>query len=137
VLEVSGVPAGEPPLIDRPQIAAALRGTTVRASEGLGTDAGDLRVLAVRLPGSPGRVIVVATSLDTVDASVSHLTVLLLLAGPALLVIAGFGGWWLAGSGVVTVSRMTKQASQIGGGTSTNGSTSRTPPTRSTTWPSR
>jgi heavy metal sensor kinase len=59
---------------------------------------------------------VVATSLDTVDASVSHLTVLLLLAGPALLVIAGFGGWWLAGAALSPVSRMTKQASQIGMG---------------------
>ena len=114
VLEVSGVPAGEAAMIDRPQIAAALGGTTVRASEGLGTDAETFRVLAVRLPGSPGRVIVVATSLDTVDASVSHLTVLLLLAGPALLVIAGFGGWWLAGAALSPVSRMTKQASQIG-----------------------
>ena len=114
VLETSGVPAGEAAMIDQPQTAAALGGTTVRASEDLGSDAETFRVLAVRLPGSPGRVIVVATSLDTVDASVSHLTFLMLLAGPALLVVAGFGGWWLAGAALSPVSRMTKQASQIG-----------------------
>jgi heavy metal sensor kinase len=114
VLEMSGVPTGVAAMVDQRQIAAALGGTTVRASEDLGIDAETFRVLAVRLPGSPGRVIVVATSLDTVDASVSHLTVLMLLAGPALLVIAGFGGWWLAGAALSPVSRMTKQASQIG-----------------------
>jgi heavy metal sensor kinase len=114
VLETSGVPAGEAAMIDQPQIAAALGGATVRASEDLGSDAETFRVLAVRLPASPGRVIVVATALDTVDASVSHLTVLMLLAGPALLIIAGFGGWWLAGAALSPVSRMTKQASQIG-----------------------
>jgi heavy metal sensor kinase len=114
LLETSGVPAGEAAMIDQPQIAAALGGTTVRASKDLGADAETFRVLAVGLPGSPGRVIVVATSLDTVDASVGHLTVLMLLAGPALLVIAGFGGWWLAGAALSPVSRMTRQASQIG-----------------------
>ena len=114
VLETSGDPADESPMIPRSQIAAAFGGATVRASVALGEDKEPFRVLAVKLSGSPGNVIVVATSLETVDASVSHLTVLLLLAGPALLVVAGFGGWWLAGAALSPVARMTKQASQIG-----------------------
>ncbi len=114
VLEASGIPAGEGPMIDQQQIAAAVGGATVRASMDLGADGEASRVLAVRLPRSPGRVIVVATSLDSVDESVSHLTILMLLAGPALLVVAGFGGWWLAGAALSPVARMTRQASTIG-----------------------
>ena len=114
VLETSGDPAAESPMISRSQIAAAIGGDTVRSTVGLGTDAEPFRALAVKLPGSAGNIIVVTTSLDTVNASVSHLTVLLLFAGPALLVVAGFGGWWLAGAALSPVVRMTKQASQIG-----------------------
>ena len=114
VAETSGDPAAEAAMIDRRQIDLALDGATVRASVALGADAEPFRVLAVKLPGSQGNVIVVATSLETVDASVSHLTVLLLLAGPALLVVAGFGGWLLAGAALSPVARMSRQASQIG-----------------------
>ncbi|MGH2594642.1 MAG: HAMP domain-containing sensor histidine kinase [Actinomycetota bacterium] len=114
VLETSGDPAAEAPMITTAQIAGALHGATVRDSVSLGMDGEPFRILAVKLPGSPGNVVVVATSLDTVDASVNHLTVLLLLAGPALLVVAGFGGWWLAKAALAPVTRMSRQASGIG-----------------------
>ena len=114
VLETSGDAAGEAPMIGRSDVARALGGGTVLRTVTLGSDAEPFRVMAVALPGSPKRVIVAAASLDTVDASVDRLKTLLLLAGPAILIVAGFGGWWLARAALSPVASMTKKASGIG-----------------------
>jgi two-component system OmpR family sensor kinase len=114
VLETSGDPSADAPIIGQSEISATVQGGPVRGLESLGADGEPFRYLATTLPGSPGNVVVVATSLDTVNASVSHLTVLLLLAGPAVLLVAAIGGWWLAGSALAPVARMSRQASGIG-----------------------
>jgi two-component system OmpR family sensor kinase len=114
VLQATGDPAAEQPLIDAADLAFVSDGGTVRRSVLLGPDAESFRILAVALPGSPARVVVVATSLDAVTSSVGRLITLLLLGGPAVLVIAGIGGWWLARAALAPVSRIARTAGEIG-----------------------
>jgi two-component system, OmpR family, sensor kinase len=114
VLETSGDAAAESPMIGAEDLMAVRTGDPVRRTVRLGPDAEPFRVLAIALPTSPQRVVVVATSLDTVDASVSRLRALLLLAGPGLLLVAGIGGWWLARAALIPVSRITHTAGEIG-----------------------
>ena len=114
VLERSGDAAAASPMIGAEDLAVVRRGEPVRRTVTLGPDAEPFRVLALQLPTSPERLVVVATSLDTVDASVGRLTTLLLLAGPGLLLVAGIGGWWLARAALAPVSRITQTAGEIG-----------------------
>jgi heavy metal sensor kinase len=114
VLESSGDPVAEEPLIGAEDLAIVAEGGTVRRSIPLGPEAESFRILAVALPESPGRVVVVATSLETVASSVGRLTVLFLLGGPAILVIAGIGGWWLARAALSPVSSIARTAGEIG-----------------------
>jgi heavy metal sensor kinase len=114
VLERSGDTTAENPMIGADDLLVVRRGEPVRRTVTLGPDAEPFRVLALRLPSSPERIVVVATSLDTVEASVGRLTALLLLAGPGLLLVAGIGGWWLARAALAPVSRITQIAGEIG-----------------------
>jgi len=114
VLERSGDTTAENPMIGADDLLVVRRGEPVRRTVTLGPDAEPFRVLALRLPSSPERIVVVATSLDTVEASVGRLTALLLLAGPGLLLVAGIGGWWLARAALAPVSRITQTAGEIG-----------------------
>ena len=114
VLERSGDTTAENPMIGADDLLVVLRGEPVRRTVTLGPDAEPFRVLALQLPSSPERIVVVATSLDTVEASVGRLTTLLLLAGPGLLLVAGIGGWWLARAALAPVSRITQTAAEIG-----------------------
>jgi heavy metal sensor kinase len=114
VLERSGDTTAENRMIGADDLLVVRRGEPVRRTVTLGPDAEPFRVLALRLPSSPERVVVVATSLDTVQASVGRLTTLLLLAGPGLLLVAGIGGWWLARAALAPVSRITQTAGEIG-----------------------
>jgi two-component system, OmpR family, sensor kinase len=114
VLESSGDAVAEKPMVGADDLATVRRGDPVNQTVALGPDAEPFRVLAIGLPGAGERIVVVATSLDTVDASVGRLTTLLLLAGPALLLVAGLGGWWLARGALAPVSRITRTAGAIG-----------------------
>jgi heavy metal sensor kinase len=116
LLETSGDPeAAGRPLVTGDALRRVLAGGTVRTTISLGSDAEAFRVLAAPI-GRPGgtQAIVVATSLDTVDASVRRLEALLLFAGPAALLAAGVGGWWLARRALQPVARMTGEAAEIG-----------------------
>ena len=101
-------------MIDRAAIDQVLTGRRVVRSVRLGPDREPFRVLAVQAPDSSRRVLVVSESLEEVDRSVHRLLILLLLAGPAVLVAAGVGGWWLARKALRPVSRMTEEAAAIG-----------------------
>jgi two-component system, OmpR family, sensor kinase len=114
VLERSGDAAAASAVIGAGDLIAVRRGEPVHRTLRLGPDAEPFRVLALRLPTSPERIVVVATSLDTVDASAGRLRTLLLLAGPGLLLVAGIGGWWLARAALAPVSRITQTAGEIG-----------------------
>lgn len=114
VVQSTGDPVAEAPLIGTSDVAAVLRGDTVLRSVALGPDAESFRVLAVALPNPPAQVVVVSTSLETVSSSVERLTMLLLLGGAAILVIAGLGGSWLARTALSPVSRIARTAGEIG-----------------------
>jgi heavy metal sensor kinase len=114
VLERSGDRAAESPMIGADDLLVVRRGDPVHRTVTLGSDTEPFRVLALRLPSSPERLVVVANSLETVDASVGRLSALLLLAGPGLLLVAGIGGWWLARAALAPVSRITQMAGEIG-----------------------
>jgi heavy metal sensor kinase len=114
VVERSGDAAAASPMIGADDLTAVRRGEPMHRTVKLGPDAEPFRILALQLPTSPERIVVVATSLDTVDASAGRLTTLLLLAGPGLLLVAGLGGWWLARAALAPVSRITQTAGEIG-----------------------
>jgi heavy metal sensor kinase len=115
VEESSGDLVAEAPMLDRPHMASVLRGRHLRMSLPLGSDGEHFRLLALPAPKQPSEaVLVVATSLEEVSASIHRLLVLLLTAGPVVLAAAALVGWWLARKALLPVARMTEQASGIG-----------------------
>jgi heavy metal sensor kinase len=60
------------------------------------------------------QLVVVAESLQAVNEAVKEVLVLLLIAVPAALAIAGLVGWWLLRRALQPVQRMTRKADQIG-----------------------
>ncbi|MDP9341471.1 MAG: heavy metal sensor histidine kinase [Actinomycetota bacterium] len=115
VVETSGDPVAEAPMLDQATLNRVLDGQRVRVSAPLGADRERFRLLAVPAPKRPrSEVLVVATSLDDVDGSIHRLLVLLLTAGPAVLAVAAAVGWWLARKALLPVARMTQQAATIG-----------------------
>jgi heavy metal sensor kinase len=115
VLESTGDPAAEQALLSPTQVSEVIGGKTLRTTITAGGDAEGFRVLAVALPPTSCRgVIVVATSTDEVGRSVRELLVQLAIGGPIALLIAGAGGWWLAGRALTPVARMTREADTIG-----------------------
>lgn len=115
VLETSGDASAKVAMVDRSGVAAALRGANVRLTAPLGRDHESFRVLAapISLPGGKD-VMVVATSLEDINSSVSRLVVLLLVGGPIALALAALGGWAIARKAFRPVSVMTKKAAEIG-----------------------
>ncbi|HZD71491.1 MAG TPA: ATP-binding protein [Actinomycetes bacterium] len=104
------------PLLGRDRLGEVRPGRKLRASVRLSSEHQRFRVLAVALDGGGSReILVVASSLDGVDESVDRLQLLLLIAVPAALALAGAGGWLLAGKALWPVARMTRQAGAIGG----------------------
>jgi two-component system OmpR family sensor kinase len=115
VKESTGDRAAELPLIDQGAIRQVLDGASYRATVITGPDAESFRVLAVGLPtGSCNGVIAVATSYDEVARSVRQLALLLLGAGPTVIVLATASGWWLTGRALSPVAHMTREADAIG-----------------------
>ena len=115
VLESTGDAAAERPLFSVDQVTSILGGTALRGTVHTGTDTEAFRVLGVALPsGACTGVIVVATSTDEVGRSVRELLIQLSIGVPIALLVAGLGGWWLAGRALAPVARMTREAETIG-----------------------
>lgn len=115
VRESTGDAAANQPLIDQASVGQILNGGTYRATVSTVPDAEPFRILAVALPaGQCNGVIAVATSQDSIARSVRQLTILLLVAGPGVIFLAGAGGWWLTGRALSPVARMTEEADAIG-----------------------
>jgi heavy metal sensor kinase len=115
VLDSSGNPVAEQPMLPPAALARVLRGHHTTLVARLGEHRGRFRVLAVSIPTSRGpQALVVAESLGDVTRSVHALVLLAAWTTPAVLAAAGLGGWWLAGRSLAPVSRMTAAAAQIG-----------------------
>ena len=106
----TGVPARS--LLTPAMLRQVLDGHPVRAEMRPGPDRTRYRVLGLRR--TPRTVLAVAAPLTEVDKSVERLRLLLLVAGPIALVLAGGGGWLLARAALRPVDRMAEQAGAIG-----------------------
>jgi len=103
------------PLLGPDRLEGVRPGHQVRASVRLGPEHECFRVLATAFDGGGGReILVVASSLAGVQESVDRLRLLLLIAVPAALALAGGGGWLLTGKALWPVASMTRQAGAIG-----------------------
>jgi heavy metal sensor kinase len=123
VLDHFGGSFADRPLLGPAELARARAGGHVRVTVRHGVDPESVRVLAVPLrdattvplrDAGATRLLLVASSLDGVDDSVDRLQLLLLLAVPCALAVAGAGGWLLARKALLPVARMTSQAGAIG-----------------------
>jgi heavy metal sensor kinase len=115
VLASAGAAVAGRPLLGRDRLVAVRPGRDLRTSVRLGPERDRFRLLATAAGGSPGSdVVVIGSSLDGVDESVDRLQLLLLVAVPAALALAGAGGWLLAGRALSPVARVTRQAEAIG-----------------------
>jgi two-component system OmpR family sensor kinase len=102
------------PLISAAQRRAVLAGHDLRATAHARTDTEPFRVFAtLAVRGGKRYALVVASSLEGVDAAVHRVLVLLLLAGPVVLLATAAGGWLLARKALRPVARMTAQAERI------------------------
>jgi two-component system OmpR family sensor kinase len=109
----TAAPAGS--LLTPAMLRQALAGEQVRAEVRSGPNRARYRVLGLRRTGrESSTVLVVASPLADVDRSVERLRLLLLVAGPMALVLAGGGGWLLARTALRPVGKMTEQAEAIG-----------------------
>ncbi len=74
---------------------------------------GQLRVVAGPMPGRQGYVAVAGISLETENNTVSSAITALLIGGGALVLISGFGAYWLARAALSPVERLRKQGAAL------------------------
>jgi two-component system, OmpR family, sensor kinase len=116
VLEDSGDVVSGQPMIDLGRVRRMRPGQQLHATFRLGPEHEKFRVLAVGLNRPQGAaVLAVGSSLEDVDESIDRLQLLLLIAIPGALALAGGGGWLLARKALLPVARITSQAGAIGG----------------------
>jgi heavy metal sensor kinase len=113
VLESSGDTMSVGPILSPAIVANAVRSGNPSVHVVVDPEGETFRVLAVRLPHSD-RLIVVGTSTEIADASLSRLIFIMLLTGPLALLVAGGAGWLLAKRALAPVGRMSAIADAIG-----------------------
>ena len=87
------------------------------AEEGDANDRHRLAVRRVRIPPADTPYIILASQpLEAVEDELESLREILYLATPAVLLVAGLGGWFLARQGLAPVGAMARRARQIGAG---------------------
>ena len=112
VLQTAGDEEANRPMIGRALLDRVRAGQTVILTAVASDDSERFRILAAPLPD--GSALVIGTSLEEVDRAVGRLVRLLLVAGPAVLVAAAAGGWFLARRALDPVTRIREAAEQIG-----------------------
>jgi two-component system, OmpR family, sensor kinase len=106
---------GQDPLIPRSLQVAALRGGWPLHDLDVGDAAQPFRVGAEPAPRAAERhLVVVAEPLQSTNEAVRKVLVLLLIAGPVVLVVASAAGWVLVRGALDPVDRMRRKAEQVG-----------------------
>ncbi|CAN5731915.1 ATP-binding protein [soil metagenome] len=100
-------------LLPRPDVRSAANGRMIARTLTLGPGAEPFVLAARSLQSREGSVIVVATSLQSVQESVNRLIALLSIAGPAALLVTAGAGWWIARQALLPVTRMREDADVI------------------------
>lgn len=112
VIEDSGAKFAAAPIVSQAVVRAASRSSDpVYRTVTRGEDV--YRLLIVALPGT-SRVLLVGTNSDVTDDAIVRLITVMLLTGPAVLLAAGAGGWFLARRALRPVTDMTTTAAGIG-----------------------
>ena len=115
VLASFGGDLGQDPLIPRPLQVAALRGGWRLHDVDVGDASQPFRVGAEPAPrGGERHLVVVAEPLQSANEAVRKVLVLLLIAGPVVLVVASAAGWVLVRGALDPVDRMRGKAEQVG-----------------------
>ena len=115
VKERAGSAAPDQSMLTPAMLRRVLAGHQVRGEVRVGPERARYRVLALRRnAGVSGTALVLAAPLSDVDRSVERLRLLLAVAGPVALALAGGGGWLLTRAALRPVDRMTEQAGAIG-----------------------
>jgi heavy metal sensor kinase len=104
----------ENPLLGRPELARALRGTVLVDRQTVGSEQGPTRLLA-RPARAADRdlVVVVSAPLEDRRDALNNLGRLLLIGGPAALLLASLSGYGVASAALRPVERMRRRAAEI------------------------
>jgi heavy metal sensor kinase len=113
VLVAFGDPVARTPALSAAERAGVLAGRPVAVTRTLRGQAFRLAARRVVRAGAT-RVVVAGQSLRPVQDAVRRVVVLLALAGPAALLAAALGGWWLARRALAPIDAMTSSAGAIG-----------------------
>ena len=120
VLDEKGVPLlstdqlGSKSVLSPTELAEAQAGPTTFQREDIPELDGRVRLLATPLERDSRLLItVVGATLEDRDDALQSLAFLLLLGGPAALVLAGAAGYWVAGRALSPVERMRREAAAI------------------------
>ena len=103
-----------PPLIDGGRLARVTAGHELRFTRPIPGLEGNWRLLAVPVQarGAPA-ALVLGRSLGAHDETLEHLRDVLLLAGPAALLLAIAAGYWVAGAALRPVEEMRRRAAAL------------------------
>ncbi|MFZ2013716.1 MAG: HAMP domain-containing sensor histidine kinase [Nocardioides sp.] len=116
VIDASGAVRGRSadaaaaPMLSPPELQQAQHGRLLRT---VSADGERDRVLAAPLRGRPGWVAVAGVSLETLDATVAHVTRELLVAGALLVLVAGLGAYGLARAALSPVERLRREVADL------------------------
>ncbi len=114
VLHASGHDLPRAPLIKAAEQHVVLAGHNLTITTHARFDTEPFRVHATAVTrGRERDVLVVASSLESVDGAVHRVLTLMLIAGPMLLLAFAGGGWWLARKALLPVTRLTERAARI------------------------
>ncbi len=96
---------------------ALLQDGRLHAALGTTVNEGDrARLLARRLPGAGGQIVVVGELLEQRNHALNVLGDLLFIGGPLMLLLACGAAYWLAAGALAPVERMRRRAAEISGG---------------------
>jgi two-component system sensor histidine kinase MprB len=98
------------PYIDYSELQVAI-GEQERSARTVHIDGAPYRLVAVR--ASPGRALIMAQSMESIDQALDRLRIILLLASTAGVVLAGGAGWAVASNGLRPVRRLTEATERV------------------------